>query len=276
MRTSNIQLPSYAELKNILANESARQLAPEKQDTHYNDFEVILKLLNYLKLPTELFESVKFEEIENIEVYNKIVQTFDDLSEKILQNYNDPELKNLLDNLYEYLSEEDELEPADIIFVFGSKSTLRIETAIRLYKEGFAKKILVSGRGPFYELEAKQKTESESLAEFAIREGVPPESIILEKSSITVPDNVKSSLNLLEKLAVPHSSFILVNSPFAQRRGYSHFNKFSKSGTKLIRKNTDSVSEKFSKDGWYKSEEGIKTILKELFGLRVSVLINTA
>ncbi len=273
MRTSNIQLPSYAELKSILASENPRQLAPEKQDTHYNDFEVILKLLNYFKLPTDFFENIKFEEMENIEVYNKIVQTFDDLSEKILQNYSNPELKNLLDDLYDYLSEEDTLEVVDIIFVFGSKSTLRTETAIRLYKEGFAKKILVSGKGPNYE--NNNKTEAENLAEFAIINGVPVEDIILEKDSITVPDNVKSSLNLLESLKIPDSSFILINSPFAQRRGWAHFNKFSKPNTKLIRKNTDSVSEKFSKDGWYKNEEGIKIVLKEFFGIRVSTLINT-
>ncbi len=275
MRTSNIQLPTYKELKDILELESKREVETEKINTTYGNFKVILDLLNYFELPTSFFETMKFKDIENIETYNNIVKVFDNVSSKILDSSNEPEVKTLLNRLYDYLSEEDTIQKVDLLFVFGSKSTLRIETAIRLYKEGHAKKIVIAGRGPFYQLHSNQKTEAEVLADFAVGKGIPEEDIILEKTSITVPDNVKASLNLLESSDIPHNSFILVNSPFSQRRGFAHFNKFSKIGTIILRKNTDTVSEKFSKDSWYKNEEGTKTVLKEFFGLRISCLINT-
>ena len=274
MRTSNIQLPTYKELKDILAFESKREVSEEKINITYGNLKTILDLMRYFKLPTTFFETTKFEDMENVDIYNEVVKTFNDLSNSILDS-NKAKIKILLDNLYDYLAEEDVLKKVDILFIFGSKSTLRTETAIRLYKEGYAKKILIAGKGPFYELHNNEKTEAEILADFAIKNGIPETDIITEKTSITMPDNVKAALNLLESSNTSHESFILINSPFSQRRGFAHFNKFSKAGTIIFRKNTDSVSEKFSRDGWYKNEEGIKTILKEFFGLRVSNLINT-
>lgn len=275
MRTSNIQLPTYKELKEILEHESRRLIDNTKTNLSYGNFEPIINVLKYFGLPSTFFEMVTFQDLGSDNTYKETLNTFNNLSDKILKNEVQNDLKLLLDNLYNYLSEEDTLKKADIIFVFGSKSTLRLETAIRLYKEGFSKKIMISGRGPFYELEKNNKTEAETLGNFALTSGIPLDDLILEKSSITVPDNVKASLNLLDSSNIPHNSFILINSPFSQRRGFAHFNKFSKEGTSFVRKNTDTVSEKFSKDAWYKNEEGVKIILKEFFGLRVSKLINT-
>jgi hypothetical protein len=146
---------------------------------------------------------------------------------------------------------------------------------IYFYIIGDAPKILVSGRSPSYENE-NTVSEAESFAQFAIDRGVPKEDIIIEKESITVPDNVKRSLNLLERENIKHSSIILVNSTFSQRRGWAHFNKMSKIGTKLIRANVDKVSDTFSRDGWYKNETGTKVIVKEFFGLRMSEILNTS
>jgi hypothetical protein len=274
-RTSAMQLPTYNELLEILKKESVRTLSVEKEKTTYVNFDTILALLNYFKLSTKFFESIKFEDLQNIETYNEVLKMFNDLAVKILENQDDAECRVLLNNLYEYLAQTDEPAKADIIFVFGSKATVRTETAIRLFSEGYAPKIVIAGQGPFYEIEQGNKSEAELLGDFAISKGIPKESLILETTSITVPDNVKASLNLLEKLNIPHKRVILVNSPFVQRRGFAHFNKLSDTGTEILRVNTDTVSDKFSKDGWYKNEEGIKTILKEFYGLRISNLVNT-
>ncbi len=274
-RTSNIQLPSYAELQNILRYESKRDVDIAKQGTTYATFETIIKLLKFFDLPTEFFEDFKFEDLKDVTTYTAVVEMYNALASKVLENQNNPDLILLLDQVYDYVSEIDELQKADILFVFGSKTTVRTETAIRLYQEGYAPKIMISGRCPFYEIDKGEKSEAEILGEFALQQGVPKEDLILEKTSITMPDNVKASLNLLEHMNVPHQKIILVNSPYCQRRGYAHFNKFSSAGTELIRINTDKIAEKFSKSGWYKDENGLKTTLKEFFGLRISGLINT-
>ncbi len=275
MRTTATQLPSYSELLSILDKEYKRDVPKAKMDLHYADFDSIINLLNSFDLPPSFFtEEIKFEEWKDTDLFENTISIFDRLAQAIYSHKEDPSKIELFNNLYDYLSEQDSPENADLIFVFGAKSTFRVEKAIDLFDRGYVPKILISGHGPFYEGET-QLPEADRLSQFAIEHGVPKECLIIENESVTVPDNVKRSLNLLEKLDVNHKKIILVNSPFCQRRGWVHFQKFSPSGSELIRINTDKVSPQFSRDGWYKDMDGIKTVLKEFFGLRVSELINT-
>ena len=276
MRTSPTQLPTYKELKKILASEATRKIPSEKANVHYADFSTIIMLLKSFNLPTKFFtENFKFEDFDDDMLFNETLTMFNNLVDNILNTQNDFTKQRLFNNLYDYLSESDKPKKVDLIFVFGSKQTFRIEKAIELYKKGYAQKILVSGRSPSYENE-NTISEVEAFAQFAIEHGVPKRDLIIEKESITVPDNVKRSLNLLEKENIPHNSIILVNSTFSQRRGWAHFSKMSEVGTKLIRVNVDEVSDTFSRDGWYKNETGTKVIVKEFFGLRMSEILNTS
>lgn len=276
MRTSPTQLPTYKELQKILASEATRKIPLEKESVHFADFSTIIELLESFNSPTEFFtRDFKFENFDDNKLFSETVAMFNNLIDGILNAQDDPVKQKLFCDLYEYLSEQDTPEKADLIFVFGAKQTFRIEKAIDLYKDGYAPKILVSGRSPSYENE-NTLSEAESFAQFAIEHGVPKEDIIIEKESITVPDNVKRSLNLLERENIKHDSIILVNSTFSQRRGWAHFSKMSRVGTKLIRANVDKVSDTFSRGGWYKNETGAKVIVKEFFGLRISEILNTS
>lgn len=277
MRTESIQLPSYDELCSILLLEGYRQIPETKKHTHYTDFSSIVTLLKEFKLSTKFFDtSCNFIDFKDPTLFGEVSSMFNDLVDNILQTQHNNHKQNLYNNLYDYLSEKDKIQKADIIFVFGSKSTFRVEKAISLYKDGYAPKILLSGKGPFYERSKGEISEAEKLAKFAIEHGVPESALILEIESITMPDNVKRSLNILERENIPHASFILVNSPFSQRRGWVHFNKFSIENTKFIRCNTDTVSEQYSRNGWYRDEAGTKTIIKEFIALRMSEIINSA
>ncbi|MHB8651859.1 MAG: YdcF family protein [Minisyncoccota bacterium] len=277
MRTTPTQLPSYQELCDILTHEASRPIPKEKEGAHYGDFTTILALLNTYNLPTNFFDKeIQFEKLGDQDAFRGITAMFDTLVDDILRTQDDPSKQILFNNLYDYLSESDPLENADVIFVFGSKSTFRVDKAITLYKEGRAPMILISGKGPFCERTKSVVPEAEILAKYAQEHGVPNGAIIIEKESITVPDNVKRSLNLLEKNSMPHDNIILVNSPFSQRRGWTHFSKMSHEGTRLIQNNTDTVSEEFSRSGWYRNETGAQVIVKEFFGLRVSSILNTS
>lgn len=270
------QLPTYTELKQILASEGRRLVPDSKMEQHFVDFSYAIDLADSLGISSSFFsENIEFDELKDETLFHKVEDTFNSLITAILKAQNDTQKQTKFNILYDYLSKQDSLVTADIIFVFGSKQTFRMEKAIKLYKDGWAPKIMVSGRSPQYEGAETQRSEAEVLGEFAVECGIPEDDIILEKESITIPDNVKRSLNLLENLAVPHARIILVNSPFSQRRGWAHFSKFSNNDTELIRANVDNVSEHFSRDGWYKSEVGTKVVVKELFGLRVSTLLNT-
>ena len=277
LRTKPTQLPSYRELCALLEHEAPLFVPIEKVSTHYPNYTTILNLLQSYNLSTDFFTNeMPFGALENLDVFTGVMQMFEGLVDNILRTQDDPKQKELFDALYDYLSEEDPLQKVDLLFVFGSKAKFRTEKAIELYKKGFAPRIVLSGRCPFYELSKNEKPESEILAEFAITQGVPPEALILEKESISIPDNAKRSLALFGKEHIPHSRIILVNSPFAQRRGWCHFNKLTLPGSTLLRANVGTVSPQFSKEGWYHSEEGAQTITKEFWGLRVSTFINSA
>ncbi len=275
MRTNSTQFPTYKELQEILAFEAQREIPREKENVHYADFSTIIKLLRAFNLSTDFFtENLKFRDLANKTLFNEITGVFESLKNNILSTQKDSRIRKLFDDVYNYLSREDSLNKSDLIFVFGAKQTFRIEKAVCLYKQGYAPKILVSGKSPYYE-KTVTKSEAEKFAEFAIKHGVPQEDIILEKESITIPDNVKRSLNLLENKSVKHDKIILVNSPFSQRRGWAHFNKMSKIGTTILRTNSDKVSDIFTKNSWYKNEIGTKIIVKEFFNLRIGELLNT-
>ncbi|MFH0792391.1 MAG: ElyC/SanA/YdcF family protein [bacterium] len=276
-RTNSTQLPSYQELCDILAHEAPRPIPQERQQNHYSDFTTIRALLNSYGLPTKFFNhGINFVDLKDETIFEEVLMLFSELEKNILRTQDSSTQQSLFNNIYNYLSEADKPEQADIIFVFGSKVPLRTEKAIRLYKEGYAPRILLSGKGPFYEHYNGEKPEAEMLAQYAMDRGVPSDALILEGESITVPDNVKRSLNLVEERAIPCGRIILVNSPFSQRRGWAHFSKMSKKGTKFFRSNTDTVSKKYSMDGWYRDETGVRVIIKEFFGLMVSEMLNTS
>lgn len=167
----------------------------------------------------------------------------------------------LLNGVYDYLAEEDEPEPVDLAIVFGGKSDARPIRAAELYDAGLAEKILCCGRGPAYK-DSNELTESERCARVLKQNGVPYEAIILEKSSISIPDNVRASLNLLDEMGCEFNSLALVTSPFSQRRSWACVKKYLPKDTKVIRVNSVPL-ETFSKGHWFKSEQGIRVIINE-------------
>lgn len=276
-RTKAFQLPQWEELLSILSHEGKRAVPFEKESAHFTDWSTVISLLRELNVNASFFtESFELEEFSGPDRIPKLERDSEDFVNTLIERQDDPVVQGLCNEVYDYLSETDPLSPADVIFVFGSKTTLRTEKALELFRMGLAPKIMVSGKGPFYANIVKGEEEAELLAEYLIKRGVPHGSVILETESITVPDNVKRSLNLLDHSNIPHQKIILVNSAFAQRRGFAHFSKFSMPGTMLIRCNVEKVSPQFSRDGWYRSAEGAATILKEFFSLKASTILNTA
>jgi uncharacterized SAM-binding protein YcdF (DUF218 family) len=269
------QLPSYEELQSVLAAEAKRDLPKGKKESHYFDFSPLIKLAKHFKIDDKILTTVYTQQDvaeEDLLAKERI------LTEKVKERLLDRELslKDIreCDIAYDYLAAEDKLENADIIFVFGAKTLLRIEKAIEVYKQGLAPRMIVSGRGPYYAGD-KFITEAEKYAHIAIEKGVPEHAIITENQSITIPDNVRSSLNLLDEQEIFYSSIILVNSPYTQRRGYAHFKKYLPDSVKLMRINSETGPE-YRRDSWYKNSKGIDVILSEYLKAKVAVSLNTA
>ncbi len=271
MRSDNTRLPGYEELIKILAQEEFRPVAPGKEAVHYPDFSTIVTLLSYLDLSTDLFTG-------HVDSIYEAVASGDALLECVVgalaRQQTDERTVNLLDACYAYLAEEDKPEPSDLIFVFGGKTPARPQRAAELYNRGFAAEIWMSGGNAIY---AQDKTHSEAVIyrDVALAQGVPTDAILLEAKSITVPDNVRVSLNLMDKLGRHITSVIIVNSPYTQRRGWVLFKKHLPDDVQVYRVNCDTKPE-FSRDNWYKQESTLRVVLNEFMKMRASVVYNTA
>lgn len=269
------QLPSSAELNDILSAEAKRAFPEGKEGEHYFDFSPIEKLASHFGLSTEfLSTSFNQQDIAEHDLFGQGKILIENLKKELLSKELDAAVVEACNSVYDYLAEEDVPERADLIFVFGAKTPLRIAKAIELYKQDLSERILISGRSPHY-AENQSGSEAETYARIALGQGIPPSALITEEESITIPDNVRSSLNLLDDKEIAYSSLILVNSPYVQRRGYAHFKKYLPETVKLIRVNSD-TGDQYKRDAWYKSGTGIDTVLSEYVKAKVAVSLNTA
>ena len=267
------ELPEVKELEAILEKEEKRQYSQGKEDEHFAEFGLVVRWLDMLGLPSGVFKKeTTWQEvlITSNGIQEDIFPKMKELIEK-----NDVGLNKLMGDITEYLGEEDVQEKADLIYVFGSKSMFRIEKAVELFKAGLASKIFITGGSPFY----KENKESEAsvFKKRAIGQGVSEENIITHTTAITIADNVRGGLNLLDANDIEYKSLILVNSWFAMRRSWAMMMKYISEDTKLIRVSAQ-VTEggKFIKDGWWKNELGVKTIFNEFVKMRISELLNTS
>lgn len=130
--------------------------------------------------------------------------------------------------------------------------------------------MLLTGKGPVRS--TSEGSEAELWQNYALQQWVPKDAILLETKSISIPDNVKSSLNMLDSLDANVRSMILVTSPYALRRTYAYMQKFLHTEVTVLRV---AAGSKYTKENWYTTPEGQKVIINEYVKLKVSELLNT-
>jgi len=111
-----------------------------------------------------------------------------------------------------FLSPEDRLAPADAALVFsGDPNYERTLEAARLYRAGYARYLVFSGRGG-------PGDSAESMAQVALQQGVPSSALLMEREATSTYENVLFTRGLLARHGV--HTLILVTSPYHQRRAY--------------------------------------------------------
>lgn len=254
-RTSNTELPSESELWEILAKESQRYAVR-------ND---------YLKLHPDIFVPFRelcqryeaeykwidmYERIDLAELDARLRVCFDKLEASML-NQADP----LYGRVYDSLVVNKVPEKADAIFVFGSPNDLRVRKAVELYKDKLADKIVISGHGPFYA--SHTQSEAERMAAVAMDAGVSRSALLLEPEAITIPDNVKRTLDLFEKVDFKPTKLLIVASPFVLRRCEMDWYRFTPWDIEIIPIASDSMSYDLTREGWTTTSRGIRVVLNE-------------
>ncbi len=271
MRTHFTSLPSVAELQKIMEQEQTRIVPQSKMATHFVNPQAAIDLLKTFHLPTDYFTgSWTWEQIAHQDLIAQINDIGNQLLSKVLET---SQHLPVFDQVYDYLAEEDLPQTSDLIFVFGAKTPARVEKAIELYHKGYAPRMMLSGGNPFYDQQSI--SEAERYRDIAIKNGVKPNDIIVETSSITLPDNVGASLNQLKATNIAIKSWILINSPYSQRRGYGIFQKHTEDDVQLYRVNCP-TAQIYSRDQWFRNPEGIKVVFNELVKLKLTITFNTA
>jgi uncharacterized SAM-binding protein YcdF (DUF218 family) len=163
-----------------------------------------------------------------------------------------------LNGMARFLIVRDEIKPADVIIVLsGDENGERVDEAVRLYRRGYAKKMLMSG-GPL----AWRLTAAEWMKRQAVVRGVPKNAIMLEEKSRSTVENARFSLRILKKHKV--KSCILVTSPQHSRRSKRVFKKFfEREGIKISSHPVPLEKSGFKLPGWWKRHEDTQKVMWE-------------
>jgi uncharacterized SAM-binding protein YcdF (DUF218 family) len=134
-----------------------------------------------------------------------------------------------LNGLARFLVVSDRLEKADVILVLaGDTNGERVAQGVELYKQGYAKHLLMSGGSLTWNL-----TYAGWMKKQAVELGVPGPAVLLQDRSTSTIDDAKFSLPIVKEHGF--RSVIVVTSPYHTRRAAAVFKKiFGRQGIKVL------------------------------------------
>ena len=124
-----------------------------------------------------------------------------------------------------WLAVEDPLAKVDAIVAISGDTGQRADTAITLWKAGWAPIIVFSGAS----IDPESVSSAEIMRREALRQGVPEAATLVEPGSATTEENAEEVAKLM--VARKMRTAILVTSPYHQRRAAFEFSRaFDPSG----------------------------------------------
>ena len=162
----------------------------------------------------------------------------------------------ILTGMANYLIVRDKLGKADLILVLGGDSSgERVVEGVKLYKQGYAKRILMSG-GPLY----RELTYAGLMKRQSLESGVPEKAVLLQAKSRSTLEDAQFSLPIVK--AGGYKSIILVTSPTHTRRAARVFRRiYSKEGIKVMVQPVE--KSEFSPDRWWTRHEDAGLVVWE-------------
>lgn len=115
-------------------------------------------------------------------------------------------------------AEQSECSPADaIIAISGGDTSARAEEAIKLYKQGWAPQLVLSGAA----LDKSGLSNAAAMQQQALRAGVPQSAIVLDEQAADTAGNAAGLKPIVDHYGIKR--VILVTSPYHQRRAGLEF-----------------------------------------------------
>ena len=156
-----------------------------------------------------------------------------------------------------WLDLSDPLGHADAIVAISGDTGARAESAIALWKQGYAPVLIFSGGSS----DPESVASAELMKRAAVAAGVPVNVIIVEGSSATTEENAQRVAELMKTAGL--RSAILVTSPYHQRRAALLFEReFDRAG--LSFRNHPADDPDWDANLWWTSEPSRSLTLVEL------------
>ncbi len=175
----------------------------------------------------------------------------------------------VLQSVGAYLVVEDVLEPAFAIVVLGGSAPLRALEAAKLYKDGWAPKIIINQalrRKTFYafsSLGIDWVEEYEYNREALLQSGVPEDAVMVIEQEV---ENTLSELRAVLRALPEQTTLIIVTSNYHTRRTAAIWNHLTDGQVKgLIRWSRSDPS--FDTTTWWKNRRSIRFLVTEYLGL---------
>lgn len=177
------------------------------------------------------------------------------------------------DNISQFIFVEDELKPADVIFVPGNRYPEMAERAAALWKAGLGKWILPSGRysillerfqGPCRKQEqycGDYATEWEFLKDVLIQNGVDPDVVLKEDQASYTYENALRSKAVLEQNGIEMKKGIICCNTVHARRCKMYYQVVFPDCEFMIAP-VDATG--VTKENWHRSASGIESVLSEM------------
>jgi len=167
-----------------------------------------------------------------------------------------------------WLSVEDPLEKVDAIVAISGDTGARADTAITLWKAGWAPIIVFSGAA----IDPGSVSSAEIMRREALRQGVPESAVLVEGASTTTEENAAEVAKLMAARKL--RSAILVTSPYHQRRAAFEFHRaFDPRG--LVFRNHPASDPEWNAFLWWRQEPVRSRTLLELVKLGAVYLSQT-
>jgi uncharacterized SAM-binding protein YcdF (DUF218 family) len=168
----------------------------------------------------------------------------------------------LMRGLGNYLIEEDNLKPADAIFVLSGNPEDRAKEAAKLFRKGYAKKIICTGAAipTLFEV-INVKIDEATLSKIALlNEEIDSNNIELLHFGTSTREESKAILAYCKENKL--SQLIVVSDKFHTNRiDYAFRSLFEKEGVKLILRGAPSSA--YSEQNWWAEEAGLLMVNNE-------------
>jgi uncharacterized SAM-binding protein YcdF (DUF218 family) len=163
------------------------------------------------------------------------------------------------------LAVEDPIEKADVIVAISGDTGARTNTAITLWKQGYAPIIVFSGAA----IDPDSVSSAEIMRREALRQGVPESATLIEPASASTEENATEVARLM--VARKLRSAILVTSPYHQRRADLLFKRAFEAGG-LVLRNYPARDPEWDPNLWWVREPLRSRTLIELAKLAAEIL----